>query len=175
MAFWSRGGVPGPISTYLPGSHRPNVLLCTIVLSWTTLIVFRYANCLPGLRGVCCLLARSKPGWPERCSANPQLTAALQFLLTRNMPVSESLLSTHTSLCGFGFNHYPYKGTWNALSTSEDGYSLFQKAEGESEEPRLRQDCFKHTNFCTCCESLSKPRRNCKGIVTLVLMIQVLK
>lgn len=127
-------------------------------------LVFRYASCLPGLGGVCCHRACNRSGWPERCPANPQLTAALQFLLTRNMPVSGSLLTTYRSVCVFGFNHYPHKGTWNALSSSEDGSSLFQKAEGDSEEHRLKRDCFRHSNFCTCCESLSKPRRNCKGI-----------
>lgn len=43
MAFWSRGapprrrGVPGLISTYLPGPHKPNVLLCTILCHCTQL------------------------------------------------------------------------------------------------------------------------------------------
>lgn len=32
-----RGGVPGPIFTYLPGAHRPNVLLCTILYHCTQL------------------------------------------------------------------------------------------------------------------------------------------
>jgi len=55
------------------------------------------------------------------------------------MPVFGSLLTTHRSFCGFGFNHYPHKGIWSALSTGEDGSSLFQKAEGDSEEDRLIQ------------------------------------
>lgn len=97
-------------------------------------LVFRYASCLPALGGVCCLLACNRSGWPERCPANPPLIAALQFLLTRNMSVSRSPLTTHTSFCGFGFNHYPHKGIWNTISTSEDGSSVFEKAEGDSEE-----------------------------------------